>query len=33
MKDAENVFIEDVEKEDYYPEWMNKYVKYNITFN
>jgi hypothetical protein len=22
-----------VEKEDYYPEWMNKYVKYNITFN
>lgn len=33
MKDAENVFIEDVEKEDYYPEWMNKYVKYNISFD
>ena len=33
MKDAENIFIEDVEEKDYYPAWMNKYVKYNTSFN
>ena len=33
IKDAENVFTEDVEEKDYYPEWMNKYMKYHIVFN
>lgn len=33
IKDTKNVFIEDVDEESYYPEWMNKYVKYNISFD
>jgi hypothetical protein len=33
LKDTKNVFIEDVDEESYYPEWMNKYVKYNISFD
>ena len=29
IKDTENVFIEDVEDKQYYPEWMNEYLKYH----
>ena len=32
MKNIENVFIEDIEDENYYPEWMDKYMKYHIVF-
>lgn len=32
MKDIENVFIEDIEDENYYPEWTNEYLKYHIVF-
>lgn len=32
MKNIENVFIEDIEDENYYPEWMDKYIKYHIVF-
>lgn len=32
MKNIENVFIEDIEDEKYYPEWMDEYVKYHIVF-
>lgn len=32
-KDTENVFIEDVEDKDYYPEWTNKYFKYHTLLN
>jgi hypothetical protein len=30
MKDAKNVFIEDVEENDYYPVWMDVYEKYHL---
>jgi len=33
MKNIENVFIEDVEDKEYYPEWMNKYFKYHTLLN
>ena len=33
MKNTENVFIEDVEDKDYYPEWTNKYFKYHSLLN
>ena len=33
MKDTENVFIEDVQDKEYYPEWMNKYLKYHTLLN
>ena len=33
MKDVENVFIEDVEDGEYYPEWMNKYLKHHTLLN
>ena len=33
MKDVENVFIEDIEDKEYYPEWMDKYLKYHILLN
>ncbi len=33
MKDTENVFIEDVEDKEYYPEWMGKYLKYHTLLN
>ena len=31
MRDAKNVFVEDVEEQEYYPEWMDEYVKYHIV--
>ena len=33
MKNIENVFIEDVEDKEYYPEWMDKYLKYHTLLN
>lgn len=33
MERFENVFIEDVEEKDYYPEWIDKYIKYHVVFN
>lgn len=33
MKNVDNVFIEDVEDKEYYPEWMNKYFKYHTLLN
>ena len=33
MKNVENVFIEDVEDKEYYPEWVNKYLKYHTLLN
>ena len=32
LKDVENVFIDDVDDRNYYPESMNKYIKYHIMF-
>ena len=32
MKNVENVFIEDIEEQEYYLEWMNEYTKYHIVF-
>lgn len=33
MRDAKNVFVEDVEEQEYYPEWMDEYVKYHIVYD
>lgn len=33
IQNTENVFIEDVEDKEYYPEWMNEYLKYHILLN
>ena len=33
IKSIENVFIEDIEDEKYYPEWMDEYVKYHIVYD
>ncbi len=33
MKKVENVFIEDVEDEGYYPEWMDEYLKYHLLLS
>ena len=33
MEDIESVFIEDVEDKEYYPEWMNKYLKHHTLLN
>jgi len=33
MKVVENVFIEDIEEQGYYPDWMDKYVKYHIAYD
>ena len=33
MDDTKNVFIEDVEDKEYYPEWMDKYLKYHTLLN
>ncbi len=33
MKNVENVFIEDVEDKEYYPEWMDEYLKYHTLLN
>ena len=32
IKNIENVFVEDIEDENYYPEWTNEYMKYHIVF-
>lgn len=33
MKDSRNVFVEDVEDDKYYPQWMDKYFKYHTLLN
>ena len=33
MKNVENGFIEDVEDKEYYPEWMDEYLKYHTLLN
>ena len=33
MKNIENMFVEDVEDKEYYPEWMNGYLKYHTLLN
>ena len=33
MRDAKNVFVEDIEEQEYYPEWMDEYVKYHIVYD
>jgi hypothetical protein len=33
MEDVDNVFIEDVEDENYYPDWMDKYLKHHILYD
>ena len=33
MKNVENVFVEDVQDNEYYPEWMDKYLKYHTLLN
>ena len=33
IKRIENVFIEDVEYKEYYPEWMNEYMEYHLLLN
>ena len=33
MKNIENLFIEDIEEQEYYPEWMNEYIKYHIVYD
>ena len=33
MKNVEGVFIEDVEDKEYYPEWMDKYLKHHTLLN
>ena len=33
MRDAKNVFVEDIEEQGYYPDWMNEYVKYHIVYD
>ncbi len=32
IKGIENVFIEDLEDGNYYPKWMDNYLKYHIVF-
>ena len=33
MKNAKTIFVEDVEDKEYYPEWMNVYLKYHTLFH
>jgi hypothetical protein len=33
MKSVGDVFIEDVEDKEYYPEWMDAYLKYHTLLN
>ena len=33
MKNVENVFVDDVEDKEYYPEWMDEYLKYHMLLN
>lgn len=32
IKNVENVFIENIEDENYYPEWVVEYEKYHVVF-
>lgn len=33
MKDSKSIFIEDIEDKEYYPRWMDVYLKYHIIFD
>ena len=33
MRDAKNVYVEDIEEQEYYPEWMDEYLKYHIVYD
>ena len=33
MKDVKNVFVEGIEEQEYYPDWMDEYVKYHIVYD
>jgi hypothetical protein len=33
MKDVKNVFVEDIEEQGYYQDWMDEYVKYHIVYD
>ena len=33
MKDAKNIFVEDIEEQGYYPDRMNEYIKYHILYD
>ena len=33
MKDTKNVFIDDLDDKEYYPEWMDEYLKYHTLLN
>ena len=33
IKDVDSVFVEDVDDKEYYPEWMNKYLKYHVLLS
>ena len=33
IKDVDNIFTENVEDKEYYPEWMDKYLKYHTLLN
>ena len=33
MKDAKSIFVEDIEEQGYYPDWMNEYIKYHIVYD
>ena len=32
-KDVKSVFVEDIEDKEYYPEWMEEYLKYHVLLN
>jgi hypothetical protein len=32
IKEIGNVFVEDIEEQEYYPEWMSEHEKYHIVF-
>ena len=33
MKDVKNVFVEGIEEQEYYPDWMYEYIKYHIVYD
>lgn len=33
MKEVENIFVEDIEEQGYYPDWMDEYIKYHIVYD
>jgi len=33
MKDVKSVFVEDIEDKEYYPEWMEEYLKYHVLLS